>query len=77
MTIAERAKTIPDEAKTNHLIQDDVWDGHFTGEDIENAYVAGANDVVKLIMNTIFRSKILEESPDATLEKIEKILSEI
>ena len=77
MTITERAKIIPDEAKTNHLILDDKWDGHFVPQDLIDAYISGANDVVQLIVNTIFRSKLLEKTPDAILEKIEKVLFEI
>ena len=52
MTISERAKIIPDEALTNHHIQDDSVD--FTREDISNAYVAGTKDVINIQSTTIF-----------------------
>ena len=57
MTISERAKIIPDEALTNHHIQDDSVD--FTREDISNAYVTGAKDVINII-NDIIKIEMLQ-----------------
>ena len=77
MKIAERAKVIPDEARTNHLIQDDEWDGNFTREDLENAYVAGANDVRTLVINEIFKCRTSSVSAGETLDKVINTLLEI
>ena len=62
MTISERARQIPDEALTNHLIQDDKID--FTKEDISNAYIAGAKDVIEIIYRIIHLEMIKAETED-------------
>ena len=77
MTIMERAQIIPDEAKTNHLMLDDKWDGHFTAADISDAYVAGANDVRTLVLNKIFKCRTSSVSAAETLDAVCNILIEI
>lgn len=47
MTISERANRIPDEALTVHHMQD--MSTEFTAEDISNAYVTGAKDVIEIV----------------------------
>ena len=77
MKITERAQTIPDEAKTNHLILDDKWDGHFVPQDLIDAYVSGANDVRTLVVNEIFKCKtscmVAEEALDAIMNTLTEI----
>ena len=77
MTIIERAKTIPDEAKTNHLMLDDKWDGHFVPQDLIDAYISGANDVRTLVVNEIFKCQTSSVSVTDTLDSIINTLTEI
>ena len=77
MKITERAQAIPDEAKTNHLILDDKWDGHFVPQDLTDAYIAGANDVRTLVINEIFKCRTSSMSPVDTLDAVCNLLTEI
>ena len=74
MTISERAKIIPDEALTNHHIQDDSVD--FTREDISNAYVAGAKDVINII-NDIIKIEMLQADIDERFPDYKGIVEDI
>ena len=74
MTISERAKIIPDEALTNHHIQDDNVD--FTREDISNAYVAGAKDVINII-NDIIKIEMLQADIDERFPNYKGIVEDI
>lgn len=70
MTISERAKQIPNEALTVHHMQD--MSTEFTTEDISNAYIAGAKDVIEIVKrmyatNTI---KYISEGADVNYESI-------
>ena len=74
MTINERAKIIPDEALTNHHIQDNSVD--FTREDISNAYVAGAKDVINII-NDIIKIEMLQADIDERFPDYKGIVEDI
>lgn len=76
MTIYERAKDIPNEALTNHHIHDDSIE--FTPDDLSNAYIAGAQDVITLIMAIINMLSLKEETDykkivDIIVQNIEDI----
>ena len=77
MTITDRAKIIPDEAKTSHLILDDKWDGHFVPQDLIDAYISGANDVRTLVVNEIFKCKTSCIAAEKAIDKILEMLTEI